>query len=95
MVARVLATLLVLSSSMSWGIDSARMAQINHALKAHGYPASTEGLKRVARDHRWQTRSVPDSRVIIFLGLGPHYKLLNAETAWPVGIYPIVAMGGK
>lgn len=87
--------IVLLLSSLSWGIDSSRMTQINRALRAHGYPASTEGLKKVARDHKWQTRSVPDSRVLIFLGLGPKYHLLNAETAWPVGVYPIVAMGSK
>ena len=65
-------------------IEPARQAQIRAALKAHGYPGDMDtALRQVARDHNWQTKVAPDSRVLIFLGLGPKYShLVNPETAW-------------
>jgi hypothetical protein len=56
----------------------------------------TANLKQVAIDHHWQHVSVPDSRVIIWLGLGPHYtKLLNPNTAWISTPKTVTAMGAK
>ncbi len=65
-------------------IEPSRRAQICAALKSHGYTGDmTAALKQAARDHGWQSKSVPDSRVLIWLGLGPHYShLLNQSTAW-------------
>ena len=68
-----------------WGqIAPNRQVEIRQALKRNGYTGeTTAALKQVARDHHWQTKSVPDSRVLILLGLGPKYPhLLNFKTAW-------------
>jgi hypothetical protein len=70
--------------AFSQTIEPARQAQITRALRQHGYRGTMEdGLRQVAREHHWQTRAVPDSRVLIFLGLGANYKsVLNPRTAW-------------
>ena len=56
-----------------------RIAQIQSALKAHGYePGNTweetqEVCRKIADEHQWQTDHAPDARVLILLGLaGPH-----------------------
>ena len=56
-----------------------RIAEIQAALKAHGYDPGTtweetQGVcRRIADEHRWQTDHAPDARVLILLGLGgPH-----------------------
>jgi len=56
-----------------------RIAEIQAALKAHGYePGATweetqEVCRKIADDHMWQTDHAPDVRVLILLGLGgPH-----------------------
>jgi hypothetical protein len=56
-----------------------RVAEIQAALKAHGYePGETweetkEVCRRIADEHQWQTDHAPDARVLILLGLaGPH-----------------------
>jgi hypothetical protein len=65
-------------------IEPARKTQIATALRSHGYRGdTTAALRQVAKDHGWQTKSVPDARVLIWLGLGPRYPhLLNQGTAW-------------
>jgi hypothetical protein len=56
-----------------------RIAEIQAALKAHGYePGGTweetqEVCRKIADEHMWQTDHAPDARVLILLGLGgPH-----------------------
>ena len=56
-----------------------RIAEIQAALKAHGYePGATweetqEVCRKIADEHMWQTDHAPDVRVLILLGLGgPH-----------------------
>lgn len=73
-------------------IDSERTQQIQEALiRAHylqGQPsgkwddATQAALRHYQADQGWQSKSVPDSRALIKLGLGPsHDHLLNPETA--------------
>jgi len=73
-------------------IDSERTQQIQEALIREHYmsgepsgkwDASTEdALRRFQADHGWQNKTVPDSRALIKLGLGPnHDHLLNPESA--------------
>lgn len=73
-------------------IDSDRTQQIQQALiKQHylsGEPtgkwdANTEdALRKFQADNGWQNKTVPDSRALIKLGLGPsHDHLLNPESA--------------
>jgi peptidoglycan hydrolase-like protein with peptidoglycan-binding domain len=73
-------------------IDLERTHQIQEALiKKHylnGTPsgkwdASTEAaLRKFQADNGWQNKTVPDSRALIKLGLGPnHDHLLNPESA--------------
>ena len=73
-------------------IDNTRTVQIQEALiKQHylsGEPsgkwdASTEeALRKLQADNGWQNKTVPDSRALIKLGLGPsHDHLLNPESA--------------
>lgn len=73
-------------------IDGERTHQIQEALiKQHylsGAPsgkwdASTEAaLRKFQADNGWQNKTVPDSRALIKLGLGPnHDHLLNPESA--------------
>ena len=56
-----------------------RIAEIQSALKAHGYEPGTtweeaqEVCRKIADEHQWQTDHAPDARVLILLGLaGPH-----------------------
>jgi len=44
--------------------------------------ASEDAMRRYQADHGWQSKTVPDSRALIKLGLGPsHDHLLNPESA--------------
>jgi hypothetical protein len=44
--------------------------------------ASEAAMRRYQADHGWQSKTVPDSRALISLGLGPsHDHLLNPESA--------------
>jgi hypothetical protein len=48
--------------------------------------ASEDALRRYQADHGWQSKTVPDSRALINLGLGPsHDHLLNPESAMTTG----------
>jgi hypothetical protein len=56
-----------------------RIAEIQAALKAHGYDLGTtweetqEVCRKIADAHMWQTDHAPDARVLILIGLsGPH-----------------------
>src|SRR5437660_1743684 len=73
-------------------IDSERTNQIQEALIRQHYmtgeatrkwDATTEdALRRFQADNGWQNKTVPDSRALIKLGLGPsHDHLLNHESA--------------
>lgn len=80
-------------------IDSERTREIQEALvREHylnGQPSgkwddATQGaLRRYQADQGWQSKSVPDSRALIRLGLGPdHEHLLNPETAMTMSMAP-------
>jgi putative peptidoglycan binding protein len=73
-------------------IDSERARQIQEALIREHYMdgeatgtwnATTESaLRKYQADNGWQNKTVPDSRALIKLGLGPsHDHLLNPESA--------------
>ena len=73
-------------------IDSARAHSIQEALIREHYLsgeatgtwnlASEEAMRRYQADHGWQSKTVPDSRALIKLGLGPSKDhLLNPESA--------------
>ena len=73
-------------------IDSQRAQQIQEALIREHYldgepsgrwdDATQSALRRYQADNGWQNKTVPDSRALIKLGLGPnHDHLLNPETA--------------
>ena len=73
-------------------IDAERTHQIQQALIRQHYlqgepsgkwDASTEAaLRKFQADNGWQSKTVPDSRALIRLGLGPnHDHLLNPESA--------------
>jgi len=48
--------------------------------------ASEDAMRRYQGDHGWQTKTVPDSRALIKLGLGPsNDHLLNPESAMTTG----------
>lgn len=73
-------------------IDSQRARAIQEALvrehyldgKASGVwdDASQKAMQKYQADHGWQSKTTPDSRALIQLGLGPdHEHLLNPESA--------------
>jgi hypothetical protein len=73
-------------------IDNERARDIQEALvREHylkGQPSGTwdsatqDAMRRYQADQGWQNKTVPDSRALIRLGLGPdHEHLLNPETA--------------
>jgi peptidoglycan hydrolase-like protein with peptidoglycan-binding domain len=73
-------------------IDSPRAREIQEALiREHymqGEPSGAwdtqtqDAMKRYQADHGWQSKTTPDSRALIRLGLGPnHDHLLNPESA--------------
>lgn len=73
-------------------IDSARARQIQTALiREHYMPGQPSGewdsatqaaMQRYQADHGWQSKTTPDSRALIKLGLGPSSAhLLNPESA--------------
>ena len=74
------------------GIDQARTAQIQEALIREHYltgeptgnwdQSTKDALAKLQGANGWQTKSVPDSRALIKLGLGPDKSaLLNPDTA--------------
>jgi len=77
-------------------IDSERAQAIQEALIREHYltgeatgtwsQASEEAMRRYQADHGWQSKTVPDSRALISLGLGPNRDhLLNPESAMTSG----------
>jgi hypothetical protein len=73
-------------------IDSERAQAIQEALIREHYlsgeatgtwnPASEAAMRRYQADNGWQSKTVPDSRALIKLGLGPSKDhLLNPESA--------------
>lgn len=73
-------------------IDSARAREIQAALVRANYmqgeptgkwdQTTKDAMTRFQADNGWQTKTIPDSRALIKLGLGPsHDHLLNPETA--------------
>jgi len=74
------------------GIDSGRTRQIQEALIHEHYlsgeptgqwdQSTKDALTKYQEANGWQTKSLPDSRALIKLGLGPDKKgLLNPDTA--------------
>jgi hypothetical protein len=77
-------------------IDADRAQAIQEALIREHYlngqatgtwnQASEDAMRRYQADHGWQSKTVPDSRALIKLGLGPsHDHLLNPESAMTTG----------
>jgi len=73
-------------------IDSARALQIQQALvREHYLTGSPSGvwddntqkaMQKFQEDHGWQSKTTPDARALIKLGLGPdHEHLLNPDSA--------------
>ena len=54
--------------------------------------ASEDAMRKYQADHGWQSKTVPDARALISLGLGPnHDHLLNPESAMTTGPEPLHA----
>ena|ERR1700692_3307586 len=77
-------------------IDAERAQAIQEALIREHYltgtaagtwnQSSENAMRRYQADHGWQSKTVPDSRALISLGLGPsHDHLLNPESAMTTG----------
>jgi hypothetical protein len=77
-------------------IDTERAQAIQEALIREHYlsgaaagtwnQSSEAAMRRYQADHGWQSKTVPDSRALISLGLGPsHDHLLNPESAMTTG----------
>jgi hypothetical protein len=73
-------------------IDNPRAREIQEALVRERYltgepsgnwdPATQAAMRRYQAEQGWQTKTVPDARALIRLGLGPdHEHLLNPESA--------------
>jgi|SRR5580698_9886772 hypothetical protein len=73
-------------------IDPERAQAIQEALIREHYmtgeaagtwnQSSEDAMRRYQADHGWQSKTVPDARALISLGLGPsHDHLLNPESA--------------
>ena len=73
-------------------IDSQRTLQIQEALIREHYldgkptgvwnEATEQAMQRYQADNNWQSKTTPDARALIKLGLGPdHEHLLNPESA--------------
>lgn len=89
-------------------IDSDRARQIQEALVREHYlsgdangnwnQSSEEAMRHFQADHGWQTKTVPDSRALIALGLGPNQDhLLNpdsAMTSTPLKNAPVASQSG-
>ena len=77
-------------------IDADRAQAIQEALIREHYlngqatgtwnQTSEDAMRRYQADHGWQSKTVPDSRALITLGLGPsHDHLLNPDSAMTTG----------
>jgi hypothetical protein len=83
-------------------IDSSRARQIQEGLIREHYmqgepsgswdSATQAAMKRYQADQGWQSKTTPDSRALIKLGLGPrHDHLLNPESAMTMPTTPPAA----
>jgi peptidoglycan hydrolase-like protein with peptidoglycan-binding domain len=77
-------------------IDNSRAREIQAALVREHYlrgepsgtwdPATQAAMRKYQADQGWQSKTVPDSRALIRLGLGPSREhLLNPESAMVTG----------
>jgi hypothetical protein len=82
-------------------IDGDRAREIQEALIRENYltgkatgvwdDTSQKAIERYQADNGWQSKTVPDSRALIKLGLGPdHEHLLNPESAMTTAPAPAV-----
>ncbi len=72
------------------GISAARVRQIQAALRTRGYQCPVNGrldratlaaMKQIQQQNGWQTRYIPDARLLDWLGLGARHNYLgNANT---------------
>jgi hypothetical protein len=80
-------------------IQGDRARQIQTALIREGYldgepsgawdQKTKDAMSRYQSDHGWQTKSLPDSRALIQLGLGPsHERTANAQPL-PASVQPV------
>jgi hypothetical protein len=80
-------------------IEPGRAQEIQEALIREHYlsgeaagtwnQSSEDAMRRYQADHGWQSKTVPDARALISLGLGPsHDHLLNPESAMTTGPFP-------
>jgi len=89
-------------------IDSDRCRDIQTALIREKYldgdptgawdQRTKDAMSKYQEDHGWQTKSLPDSRALIELGLGPkHENLINPNSFAPVPgeAAPGVSTGGR
>jgi len=87
-------------------IDSERALQIQEALIREHYmegqpsgkwdTATQAALQRYQADQGWQSKTVPDSRALIKLGLGPNQDhLLNPESAMTSSVAPAAKADAK
>jgi Putative peptidoglycan binding domain len=83
-------------------IDGERVRKIQEALVREHYlkgepsgkwdAPTQQALHRYQSDQGWQSKTVPDSRALIRLGLGPdHEHLLNPESAMTMSSAPVTA----
>ncbi|MFZ0479472.1 MAG: peptidoglycan-binding domain-containing protein [Terriglobales bacterium] len=83
-------------------IDAERAREIQEALIREHYldgepsgewdGATQSAMQRYQEDQGWQSKTTPDSRALIKLGLGPsHEHLLNPESAMTMPAAPISA----
>jgi peptidoglycan hydrolase-like protein with peptidoglycan-binding domain len=86
-------------------IDSERAREIQAALIREHYmdgepsgswdSATQTAMQRYQADQGWQSKTTPDARALIKLGLGPsHDHLLNPESAMTITTTPARAVGG-
>jgi peptidoglycan hydrolase-like protein with peptidoglycan-binding domain len=84
------------------GIDSDRAREIQSALIREHYlsgeptgawdSATQAAMQRYQTDQGWQSKTIPDSRALIKLGLGPNQDhLLNPESAMTTAPSPTTA----
>ena len=82
-------------------IQGDRARQIQTALIREGYlkgeasgawdQSTKDAMTRYQADHGWQTKSLPDSRALIQLGLGPNHEDVGNAHAVPAKTAPIKA----
>jgi peptidoglycan hydrolase-like protein with peptidoglycan-binding domain len=87
-------------------IDGNRVREIQEALIREHYlkvkpsgkwdDATQQAMHRYQSDQGWQSKSIPDSRALIRLGLGPDSEhLLNPESAMTMSTEPVTRRGSS